>query len=95
LRGPAGFEGAHPVVQHGGSYGCLRLGRLGLRGRGTSALHQLHELLTLLGLDGAELVLRVDAILAAQGEQILALHAQLTRQGKNPDLLVRQAELLW
>jgi hypothetical protein len=64
-------------------------------GRGASALHEFHELIALLGLDGAELVLRVNAMLAAQGEQILALHVQLARQDINPDLLVRQAQLLW
>jgi hypothetical protein len=31
-------------------------------------VHQLHDLLALLGLNGAELIIHVDAVLAAQGD---------------------------
>jgi hypothetical protein len=37
-------------------------------------VHQLHDLIALLGLDGAELILHVDAMLAAQGDKVFALH---------------------
>jgi hypothetical protein len=48
-----------------------------------------------LGIDGAELVLRVDAMLLAQGKEVLALHVKLARQRENADFLflLLQAEL--
>ena len=43
--------------------------------------------------DRAELILHVDAVLAAQVEQVLALHVQFVGQMINANLLVLQAEL--
>jgi hypothetical protein len=59
------------------------------RGRSSllASLHQLHDLVAHLGLDRAELVLDVDAVLLAQGHEILALHLQLARQREDTDLL--------
>jgi hypothetical protein len=56
-------------------------------------LHKLHNAIAELGLNGAELILDVDTVLAAQGEQVFALHAQLARQGEDTNFLVSQAEL--
>src|SRR5262249_20183569 len=66
------------------------------RGGGPLAPHQLHDLVPHLGLDGAQLVLYVDAVLLAQGQQVLALHVQLARQREDADffsLLLLQAKL--
>jgi hypothetical protein len=57
-------------------------------------MHQLHDLIALFGLDGAELILHVDAMLATQGDKILALHVQLTRQGKDANFLFLLQALL-
>jgi hypothetical protein len=96
LRGPSRPEVADAIVQRAGRHG-LDLGRCHDRlGRGGAfALNQLDELLALFGLDGAQLVLCVDAVLAGQCEQVFALHAQLARQCKNPNLVVSQAQLPW
>jgi hypothetical protein len=64
------------------------------RGRtGPAALDQLQDPVAHLGFQGTELVLHIDPVLAAQGEQVFALHVQFTRQSKNADFLVWQAQL--
>jgi hypothetical protein len=50
--------------------------------------------IALVRIQAAELVLDVDAGLAAQVEQVFALHVQLASQGINADFLSLQAELL-
>jgi hypothetical protein len=54
----------------------------------------LHDLIAHLGLDGAKLVFHINAVLAAQSQQVFALHAQLARQSENTNFLFLQAELL-
>jgi hypothetical protein len=46
-----------------------------------------------LSFNGTELVLDLDAILAAQSEQVFALQAQLTRQCEDTNFLDSQAVL--
>jgi hypothetical protein len=43
----------------------------------------------------AELIFHVEAGLAAQVEQVFALHVQFARQGVDTDFLSLQAELLY
>ena len=75
----------------------LQPGRLRLAlGLLTSALDQLQNLITDFGPDRAQLVLDVEAMFLAQGEQVFALHAQFARQSENAHLvfiLRLQAEL--
>ena len=65
------------------------------RGRRTAALllHELHDLIAHLRLDGTELTLDINRVLAAQSNKLLALHAQLSRQSENANFLFKQAEL--
>ena len=75
----------------GGAAGWVR-GRRSGRRRGP--FHEVQNLVAHLMLDGAELVFRVDAVLFAQGKEVLALHAQLPRKRENADFLfLLQAEL--
>jgi hypothetical protein len=48
----------------------------------------------LIGIEGAELVLHIDAGLATHGEQVFALHVQLARQCEDAFFLALQAQLL-
>jgi len=65
-------------------------------GRDTgSFLNQGHDLVTLVRLQGAQLILHINACLAANGEQILTLHFQFARQRKYADLVFLQAQLLY
>ena len=66
--------------------------RSGSRAAGMS-LHELHDLIAHLRLDGTELAFHINAVLAAQSNKIFALHAQLTRQSENTNFLFNQAEL--
>src|SRR5262249_7955574 len=74
-------------------------GREGERFRGregggpATLLDQLPDLVAEFGFDGAELVLDVDAVLAANGEQVFALHVQLARQREDTNLVFLQAQL--
>jgi len=43
-----------------------------------SFLYQIEDLVALLGLDRAQLVANIQAVLLAQGEQVFALHVQLS-----------------
>jgi hypothetical protein len=80
-------------VNHGRRRGG-GLGRGGHRHTATGALD--HELdgIALFRIQAAQLVLDVDTGLAAQVEQVLALHVQFARQGIDPYFLSLQAELL-
>jgi hypothetical protein len=53
----------------------------------SSLPHQLLQGITLLRLKVAQLVLNIDPVLAAQVEQVLALHVQLARQDVNSNFL--------
>ncbi len=55
--------------------------------------HQVLNCLDLLGFKVAELILDIQAMLAAQVEQIFALHVQLARQGINSQFLFLQSLL--
>jgi hypothetical protein len=61
--------------------------------RAAALLHQLHDQIAHLRLDGAELIFHINAVLATQIQQVLALHVQLTRQSENANFLFLQAEL--
>jgi hypothetical protein len=75
-----------------GDRGRLRRGRRRDRD-GPAFLDDLHDEIAHLGFDGAELVLHIDAVLAAQRDKVLALHVKLARQGKNANFVFVQAEL--
>src|SRR5439155_21111023 len=64
------------------------------RGRGGPALDQLFDLVAHLRLDAAQLILHVDAVRAAEVEQVFTLQIQLTRQFVDTDFFFRQAGLL-
>ena len=70
----------------------------GLRRRhhGRTATPLDHELngITLFRVEAAQLVFHIDAGLAAQVEQVFALHVQFARQGINTDFLFLQMLLL-
>jgi hypothetical protein len=72
-------------------------GRRGWRRGGRALLQQQHDLFPDFRLDRTELVLRVDAVLLAESEEVLALQAQLTGKRKDAHLffLLLQAELPW
>jgi hypothetical protein len=56
-------------------------------------MHELNDGIALLGIQAAQLVLDVNTVLAAQVEQVFALHVQFTRQSINPNFLFLQAQL--
>jgi hypothetical protein len=63
------------------------------RGRRRPALHQVNDLIAHLRFDGAQLVLGVNVVLFAQGKEVLALHAQFSRERENANLFfLLQAE---
>jgi hypothetical protein len=63
--------------------------------RGTlAALPQIDDLVAHFRFDGAQLVFRVDAVLFAEGKEVLALCAQLPREREDADFFfLLQAEL--
>ena len=70
-----------------------------LRGRSNSdsrpaPFYHLLDGITLFGIKAAQLIFHVEAGLAAQVEQVFALHVQFARQGVDTDFLSLQAELL-
>jgi hypothetical protein len=60
----------------------------------TALLDQLHDGISLVGIEATQLIPHIETGLAAKIEQILGLQVQLARQGVNPDFLL-QAELLY
>jgi hypothetical protein len=63
-------------------------------GSTATLLHELHDLIAHLRLNGTELILHINPVLAAQSHQVLGLYAQLPRQSENTNFLFLQAELL-
>jgi hypothetical protein len=99
--GRGGRGGARPLVEvndlprgrrHGRRNRCRRR-RLGLGG---AALDQLQDLVADFRLDRAQLVLHVEAVLLAEDQEVLGLHAKLARECEDAHfffLLLLQAKL--